>query len=222
MNIRRMLEKLIKLLKEFFSGDDDKPTPDPEPTPTPTPTPTPDPEPQPSSEDFTPPERKGTGEWSGTGKFNTFKDLGRASEKSSSTVIVSGWFNANGWSGGNKEQAAGFCFANKGKLGSHWGLCVLVRPNGLVWNATKGEIVASASVSTKVWHHLKAEATSNSVKFWLDGKLLKTGDKSFSGSLIQDTGESLKIGGYDCPWPNATWFNQSLNGKISDVSVSMK
>lgn len=209
-----LVKTLVEKIKEWFKRDDEevepKPTPEPEPTP------------QPPSEDFIPSTRTGAGEWTGNGKFNTFKDCGRKDEKSSSKVIVSGWFNANGWSGGGSEQPSGFCFANKGRLGSHWGLNLTVRPNALVWNSTKGEITASANISTKAWHHVKAEATQSNVKFWLDGKLLKTGTKPFAGLIIQDSGEPLRVGGFECPWPNATWFNQSLNGRISDVSVEMK
>lgn len=175
-----------------------------------------------SNGNFTPPTRRGTDEWTGNGKFNTYKDAGRANEKSSSKVVVSGWFNVNAWSGGNSSQPAGFAFADKGKVGSHWGLFLAIRPDGLVWGSTKGEIVAPAKVYTGVWYHVKAEATSSSVKMWLDGKLLKNNEKTFSGNLIQDSGEPLRLGGYHCPWSNATWFNQSLIGKISDMEIEMK
>lgn len=183
--------------------------------------PKPEPAPEPAGEDFSPPERTGVDSWTGSGAFNTFNDVGRAPETSHKRVTVQGWFKAKSWSGGGSEQAKGFCFACKGLVGSHWGLNLTVRPDALAWNATKGEVVAACTVGLNEWHHLKADATADSVTFWLDGKRLVTGEKAFSGPLIQDSGEPLRVGGYKCPWETATWFNQSLNGEISDWKVDM-
>lgn len=191
------------------------PEPDPEPEPMP------DPEPEPPAEDFTPPERSGADAYVGKGAFNTFLDAGRASESSGKRVTVEGWFKANSWTAGNSAQAAGFCFAFKGLVGSRLGLMFTVRPDSLVWNATKGEIVASCFVPLGEWHHARAEATPDSVKFWLDGRLLKAGEKSFDGPLIEDNPEPLRIGGYMCPWENATFYNQSIDGELSDWKVEM-
>ena len=191
------------------------------PKPEPEPTPDPDPEPEPSDEDFTPPERTGAGSYVGKGAFNTFLDAGRTGEHSNKLVTVEGWFKANAWTAGNSAQAAGFCFACKGLVGTRGGLMFTVRPDCLVWNATKGEITAPCTVPLGEWHHAKAESTPDSVKFWLDGKLLKAGEKTFDGPLIEDTGEPLRIGGYMCPWENATWYNQSIDGEISDWKVEM-
>lgn len=214
MKISKFFDKLVDLIKSIFhkKNKDEDPKPQPEPAP----------EPVIPTEDFTPPTRTGKDLYTGNGKFNTFKDLERAKESSNKQVTISGWFNVKTWSGGGSEQPQGFCFACKGLVGSHWGINLTVRPNQLVWNATKGEVTANCKISTGSWHHVKAEATTNSVKFWLDGKLLTTGEKKFSGSLIQDSNEILRLGGYYCPYPQAVWFNQSLNGQISDYSISMK
>lgn len=198
-----------------------EPAPDPEPTPEPTPAPEPSPAPAPASSDFTPPVRTGTPSWTGSGKWNTYKDVGRASESSGKSVTVECWFKANAWSGGGEAQPAGFCAASKGRVGSHWGLNLTVRPNALVWNATKGELAAPCKVTLKTWHHVRAVATPTAVRLWLDGKELSVPKKTFAGNLIQDSGEPLRLGGYHCPWEQATWFNQSINGEISDWKVEM-
>lgn len=213
------------------------PEPDPDPTPAPTPEPTLEPEPQapepeptpapepippPATSDFTPPTRTGSPKWTGSGKWNTFKDLGRASESSSKSVTVECWFKANSWSGGGEAQPAGFCAASKGRVGSHWGLNLTVRPNALVWNATKGELCAPCKVSLKAWHHIRAEATPTAVRMWLDGKELAVGQKTFTGKLIQDSAEPIRIGGYYTDYASALWFNQSLDGETSDWKVVIK
>lgn len=201
---------------ELWKGTATYPAPKPEPTPEPEPTPTP------ASEDFIPPTRTGKNLWTGNGVWNTFKDAGRAGETSSKRVLVEGWFRATNWSGGGKEQAKGFCFASKGLVGSHWGLFLSVRPGGLVWGATKGEIVAKATVTLNSWHHVRALVEGSSLKMWLDGKLLANGPKEFSGALIANSGEPLRIGGYYTNYEKATWFNQSLVGQISGWKVEMK
>lgn len=190
------------------------PEPEPDPQPAPTPEPTPTPAPQPTSEDFTPPARTGENAWKGNGKWNTYKDAGRAKESSSKRVLVEGWFKVAEWSGGGEAQPKGFVFACKGRLGNHWGFNLAIRPDGVVWNATKGEILAKAKVTAKEWHHVRAVADKSSVKMWLDGRLLANGPKEFSGNLIADSDQPLRIGGYHCEWNQATWFNQSLNGEM--------
>ena len=215
---------------ELYRGTPTYPAPEPEPTPEPapapepepTPEPAPAPEPEPSDEDFTPPERTGADSYVGNGAFNTFLDVGRATESSHKLVTIEGWFKAKSWTGGGSAQAAGFCFAFKGLVGKRGGLMASVRPDSLVWNATGGEIVAPCTVPLNEWHHFKCIATPDAAKFWLDGKLLKSGEKKFSGALCSDTPEPLLIGGYMCPWPKATFYNQSIDGEISDWKVEME
>lgn len=173
-------------------------------------------------DDFTPPARTGSPSWQGKGTWNAFKDEGRAGESSSRHVTVEAWVKAESWSGGGKEQAAGFCVASKGRVGSHWGLCFFVRPDGLVWNATKGEVVAPCKVKLGVWYHVKAVADRDKVRMWLDGEELDVGEKTFAGALIQDSGEPLRIGGYYTDYAGASWFNQSLDGEITDWKVEME
>ncbi len=172
-------------------------------------------------DDFTPPARTGSPSWQGKGTWNAFKDEGRAGESSSRHVTVEAWVKAESWSGGGKEQAAGFCVASKGRVGSHWGLCFFVRPDGLVWNATKGEVVAPCKVKLGVWYHVKAVADRDKVRMWLDGEELDVGEKTFAGALIQDSGEPLRIGGYYTDYAGASWFNQSLDGEVTDWKVEM-
>ena len=218
INIKKFFDKIIDFIKSIFSKDAEpslEPVPDSEPVPEPIPVP-------PPSEDFDPPPRTGNQKYTGTGVWNQFLAFGRNKETSHSRVEISGWFKAKSWSGGGKEQPAGFSFANKGKVGSHWGINLTVRPNALVWNATKGEVFAKCNVSLNVWHHVKTIATTNKVDFWLDGKKLTTEKQTFAGPLISDSGEPLRIGGYYTDYKQATWFNQSLNGEISDWKVEMK
>lgn len=207
-------ENLAKLASLYGA----EPTPQPQPEPTPTPTPTP----SPASEDFTPPARTGKDLWTGTGGWNTFKNAGRVLETSSKRVLVEGWFRATAWSGGGEAQPQGFCFASKGLVGSHWGLNLSVRPGGLVWNATKGEIVAKAAVSLNAWHHIRALVEGATLKMWLDGRLLENGPKEFGGGLIATSDQPLRIGGYYTNYETATWFNQSLCGEVCDWKVEME
>ena len=205
--IIKWLKEIWNKIKEWFHNKEEN---DAQPDPTPV-----------NLEDFTPPARTGKDKWTNNGKFNSYKSLGRAKESSCHKVTIQGWFKANSWSGGGKEQPAGFCFACKGLIGSHWGVNLLIRPNALVWNATKGEVSASCKVNLNEWYHVKTETTCSKAKFWLNGHLLVTGEKPFAASLIQDSEEELRLGGYYCPWPNVTWFNQSLNGEISDYSIEL-
>ena len=215
INFKKVWNKIIEFFKSIFSKDDQTEPDIPDPVPVPDPDPVP-------SEDFDPPARTGSQKYTGTGTWNQFKDAGRNKESSHSRVEVSGWFKAKSWSGGNKEQAAGFSFANKGKVGSHWGINFTVRPNALVWNATKGEVLAKCNVALNTWNHVKAVAVANKVDFWFNGKKLVTEKQTFAGALISDSGEPLRIGGYYTDYKQATWFNQSLNGELSDWKVEMK
>ena len=163
----------------------------------------------------------GTYFWTGSGKFNTFKDLGRSNESSSKKVVISGSFKANKWSGGNKEQDSGFCFVSKGLVGDHWGVFLCVRPNGLMWGSTKGEVVAPCTISLGKEYSIKAEAYPNKVSFWLNGKLIKVLSNPYSSPLIRNSSQPLRLGGYYCPYPSATFFNQSINGTITNAKIEM-
>lgn len=174
----------------------------------PTPTPTPAPEPEPAGL----PERTGSPVWTGQGKFNSYKEItGTASP--AKKVRVRAWFKATAWSGGGESQPQGFCLANKGIVGSHWGFLVGIRPNGIVANGTKGEVVGVVAVALGEWHYIDISIEKRKVSCALDGKSVVFPTPTID--LLQASGEPLRIGGFRCPWPQATWFNQSIKGQIS-------
>lgn len=181
----------------------------------PTPTPTPTPEPSPSGR----PDRTGNPSWTGKGAFNTFKEI---SDKTSPSkkVSVRAWFKATAWSGGGTSQPQGFALANKGVVGNHWGFAVFVRPNGIVANGTKGEVVGAVKVSLGEWHYLDITLEKRKVSCSLDGKAVAFPTPGID--LLQASSEPLRIGGFRCPWTQATWFNQSIQGQISDWKVDIQ
>ncbi len=189
---------------ELYRGTPTYPAPEPEPSPTP------DPEPEPV------PNRMGEPSWKGTGAFNTYDEI-QGTPSPENSVRVRAWVKANDWTGGGSEQAAGFCLANKGLVGSHWGFNLSIRPGGVVVNGTRGELVGPCVVSLGEWHFIDCTIEPRVVTCFLDGNLVRFGAPDFD--LLGPSNEPLRIGGYHCPWPKATWFNQSINGEISDWQV---
>lgn len=197
---------------ELYRGTPTYPDPEPEPAPEPDPTPAPDP--LPDSEPV--PDRMGEPSWKGNGSFNTYEEI-QGTPSPENSVRIQAWFKANAWSGGGGEQASGFCLANKGLVGSHWGFNVTVRPGGIVANGTRGELVGPCVVSLGEWHFLDITIEPRKVTCFFDGDPVRFGAPGFD--LLGPSNEPLRIGGYHCPWPKAPWFNQSLDGEVSDWKV---
>ncbi len=215
IHIDKFLKRVWEIIKSIFHKKDEQ-----EDIPEPSSSSSSDPEPQPPTDDFIPPDRIVRKQYVGYGKFNTFKE--EYCENPTTSVTLSAWIFPEEWSGGNSEQGLGCAVLNKGQVGNHWGISLTARPDALVWNATRGEIKAKCSIPLKKWSHVQAKATKDKIEFWLNGKKLISEKKTFAGDLFQNSDEPLRIGGYYCPWPNATWFNQSIKGQIQDWTVELK
>lgn len=169
------------------------------------------------------PERTGNPSYTGNGRFNTFLDLGMNDANPRDSFTFSCWFKVDNWSGGNREQSLGATLVCKGLVGSHWSFYIGVHPDGFRYGATRDSVHAPATIERGRWYHVSVTATGTDANFWLDGKpLADRGRDTGIGSLFQDGNQPVRIGGYYVPWPNASWFNQSIDGQITDWKLEVK
>lgn len=196
---------------ELYRGTATYPAPEPTPEPTPAPTPAPAPAEIPA--------RTGKPSYTGKGVWNTYLEIANAPTPKTS-LRIRAWFRAKSWSGGGKEQPEGFCLVNRGLVGSHWGYNITIRPNGIVVNGTKGECEAPCKVSLGEWHYIDCTIAKRGATASLDGKAVTF--PTTGVDLLASSSEPLRIGGYRCPWEGATFYNQSINGDVTDWILEAK
>lgn len=169
------------------------------------------------------PERTGSPLYQGDGTFNTFLDLGFSEFNPRNLFRFACWFRVDKWSGGNREQSLGATLICKGLVGNHWSFYVGVNPDGIRYGATRDSVHAPATIELGRWYYVVVTASGADAHFWLDGKpIADRGRDTGIGSLFQAGDQPVRIGGYYVPWPNASWFNQSIDGEIADWKYDIR
>ncbi len=165
---------------------------------------------------FTPPARTGEPSYVGKGDINKWLEI--AGDNPRKSVSLSCWIKFNGW----PRRDVGAHLINKGKVGLSWAFGLCVKPNELVYKATKGDVAAAHEFKTGRWYHVRIDATKSSAKFWVDGKPIKVTRQEVS-SLFDKNNDPVRIGGHTMDWtPPSSWYNGSLDGEMCDWKVETK
>lgn len=168
--------------------------------------------------DFTVPPRTGTPSYTGTGVFRSFLTID-GTESPRKGVTMETWVKVNRF----VRPEVGASLLNKGLAGSHWAYNLTVRPNAIVYGATKGSVLAPCQIKTGRWYHVRMDVEGSTVRVWLDGKAIPVTTYETT-ALLAKSGEPLRVGGYLVPltWNDAVWYNSSLDGEMSDWRVSVR
>ena len=181
-------------------------------SPAPAPSPGPEPE-QPVVGSFAPPERTGDPAYAGNGDIDKWLEI--AGENPSKSVSLSCWVRFNGW----PRRDVGAHLINKGSIGRSWAFGLCVKPDELVYKATKGDVAAAFGFKTGRWYHVRIDATKSAAKFWVDGEPIKA-TRQETTSLLGENDDPVRIGGHTMDWsPPSAWFNASLDGEMSDWKI---
>lgn len=168
--------------------------------------------------DFTVPPRTGTPSYTGTGVFRSFLTID-GTESPRKGVTMETWVKVNRF----VRPEVGASLLNKGIAGSHWAYNLTVRPNAVVYGATKGSVLAPCQIKTGRWYHVRMDVEGSTVRVWLDGKAIPVTTYE-TKALLAKSNEPLRVGGYLVPltWNDATWYNSALDGEMSDWKVSVR
>lgn len=178
------------------------------------------------------PERTGIPSYTGSGKFNTFLELGLSEFNPINWIRFACWFRVDSWS--LAENQPGAVLICKGIVGKHWSFAISVHPDRVQYGASVDSVRAPANIRIGQWYYLYAEVDRNDATFWLDGHALADpGRETGRGLMFTPGNQPIRIGGYYTDYPGfdrdgdgipdgATWFNQSIDGQITDWKYEIR
>ena len=174
------------------------------------------PAPDPLPGAFSPPPRTGSPAYAGKGDIAKWLEVPGGNP--SKSVELSCWVKFNGW----PRKDVGAHLINKGLVGSSWAYGLCVRPDEVVYSATKGAVAASFKFKTGTWYHVRVLAGKSTASFWVDGQPVPVSRKE-TDALFSSNDQPVRIGGHTMGWsPPSAWFNGSLDGEMSDWVVEVR